>query len=104
MRQLKDYKNYEIYKNGSFYYGRNIAGEYTDFFNTIVELKAIIDDDKRSETDCVYDSLYKLYSASKIHYRDLYNDCIYAFCSGYMPKVSISSLFNAVMKLRDLLN
>lgn len=104
MRQLKDYRNYEIYKDGSFYYGKNFAGEYTDYFNTIVELKTIIDADKRSETDCVYDSLYKLYSNGRIHSSDLYNDCIYAFCSGYMGRVSISSIFNAVMKLRDLLN
>lgn len=101
MRQLKDYKNYEIRKGVLGYSARNYAGGLTDYFETLDELKSEIDSDRRSETECVYDSLYELYSSNIISENDLFNDSVYAFCSGYMPKVSIQSVFKAVMQLRD---
>lgn len=100
MKQLKDYKHYEIFKDGSSYYGKNFAGGYTITCDSLEELKVVIDKDTRSEIDSIYDALHRLYKSKDITYNDLFNDSIYAYCAGFMPKVSISALFNAVIKLR----
>ena len=99
--QLKDYKHYEIFKDGSSYYGKHFSGEYTITCDSLDDLKVVIDKDTRSETDCVYDVLHRLYKNKDVSYYDLFNDSIYSFCAGFMPKVSISALFNAVLKLRN---
>lgn len=105
MSQLKDYKHYEIYKESySVYYAKNFAGGCTVTYDSLDELKSAIDKDERSEIDCIYESLSILYENCNISYYDLFNDSVYAFCAGFMPKVSISALFSAVIKLRNDIN